>query len=491
MSAALSEARLAQLGSFIAERTGLHFPPARWRDLQRALEHAAPDLGFKDAPDCAAWMLTTDLTREQVDILATHLTISETYFFRDTALFQHLEHELLPALIERRRGECLRLRLWCAGCCTGEEAYSLAILLYRLLPDLPRWDLSLLATDINVRSLAKARLGAYGPWSFRGDTSWSDSRFFTAGPGKEFTVCPKLRSIVRFEYLNLAQDHYPSILNGTSDLDLIICRNVLMYFEPGAARATLGRFDSSLAADGWLVVAPSELSLVRSDRFVPVHFDSAILHRKAEAPHLRPAAAAKAPPAPWTPPPLPAAPKPLAPVPVAPSASAPDATVSFDAAQALYALHDYAAAHALASQLAARDTGDARVMRLLTRICANEGRLDEATAWCEKSIRADRVNPSGYYLRAVMLQEQGFHGQAAEALRQTIYLDPDLVIAHFTLGALCRTMGDGPAARRHWRNAAQLLERCSSDHILPESEGLSAARLREILGTLMETEPAL
>lgn len=493
MTAPLSEDCLVQVGNYLAGRIGLHFPAARWRDLQRGIEYAAPEFGFKNANDCARWIAGSDLSREQIDTLAAYLTISETFFFREAALFRHLETILLPELIEKRRAGDMRLRFWCAGCCTGEEVYSLAIVLHRLIPDLPRWNISLLGTDINVRSLAKARAASYGPWSFRGNESWNDTRFFTPGPGKDYTVRPELRSFVRFEYLNLAENSYPSFLNNTSEIDVLFCRNVLMYFEPGAALDAFGKLAAALAEDGWLIVAPSELSLVRNDLLASVHFDTTILHRKAAPRAVVPAPpeiAPAAPPRTETPPAAPAPPAVSRPRVLVPAEETHDAAADLERAQSLCARHQYAAAHELAGQVAAAYPRDAKAMRLLARICANEGRLEEAMAWCEKAIAADRVNPSGYYLRALVMQEQGFHGEAGEALRQTLYLDPDFIIAHFTLGALARAIGDAPASRRHWRNTAQLLARCGPGEILPESEGLSAARLKEIVDDLIELEAA-
>ena len=482
MTALLSDNAFAQIADFLAARIGLHFPQARWRDLQRGIELAAPELGFKNALECAKRIGESNLSRDELDTLASHLTTSETYFFRDTALFRHLESELLPALIEKRRARGMRLRFWCAGCCTGEEAYTLAIVLHRLIPDLHRWNISLLATDINLPCLAKARAGVYGPWSFRGNTAWNDTRFFTAGPGKNFTVRPELRSFVRFDYLNLARNDFPSFLNGTSDIDVLLCRNVLMYFEPGVARDVFGRFSAALVEDGWLVVAPSELSLVRNDLFTTEHFETTILHRKAGPLPPAPRSVAFAP-VPSAPPPRPAIVSPTAPV-----AKVPALRATLEQAESLYARHEHAAAQMIAEGLVATPPPDAKALRLLTRICADEGRLAEAMAWCVKAIAADRVNPSGYYLRALVLQEQGFHAEAGDALRQTLYLDPDFIIAHFKLGALAHAIGDTANARRHWRNSAQLLARCGPDEILPESEGLSTARLAEIVGALIESE---
>src|SRR5205085_1716639 len=127
------------------------------------------------------------------------------------------------------RRKVQRLRVWSAGCATGEEAYSLAILLEELLPDLAFWDVQILATDINRRSLARAQVGVYSPWSFREVPEGIQARYFTV-QGRNFEVLPRIRERVSFAYLNLVEDNYPSLLNHTHDLDLILFRNVLIYF---------------------------------------------------------------------------------------------------------------------------------------------------------------------------------------------------------------------------------------------------------------------
>ncbi|MBL7648239.1 MAG: tetratricopeptide repeat protein [Candidatus Hydrogenedentes bacterium] len=490
MNAPLTDQLLSRASAWLTEAIGLHFPPARWRDLRRGIASAAPALGFRCPLDCTEWIAQGRLSPEQLDRLAPHLTVSETYFFRDTALFQYLESVLLPDLIQKKRAGGMGLRLWCAGCCTGEEAYSLAILLHRLIPDLPRWNLSLLATDINVDALAKAREGCYSLWSFRGTSAWNDTRYFTAGPGKCFTVRPEVRAAVRFESLNLASSDYPSLLNGTSNIDVLICRNVLMYFEPGAANRAMARLADAISEEGWLIVAPSELPLVDKAQFAPVHRESTILHQKSGLRLHTPVPPPIAKPFPRpahrpVPPARPAANPNASPVDRA------DAEFALSNAEDLFAAHQHEAAWDIAVTFTGESPARVRAMRLLARICADQGRLAEAQDWCDRIIAEDRVDPAGYYLRALVLRERGLHIEAGDALRQTLYLDPDFIIAHFTLGALAHARGDAATAARHWRNTIRLLGRCAPEASVPESDGLSAARLLDIVESLMEREVAI
>lgn len=229
---------------------GLDFGPQQQAELQRGLAVAAQRLGLASAADCAARVLAGPLDAQVQQVLVEALVVGETYFFRDPALFDALAREVLQPLIERRRAGTRHLRLWSAGCASGEEAYSLAMLVAGLLPDWRAWNISILATDIDRAALARARRGSYGSWSLRADLPPSARRFLLPAEAGRWQVDPQLARLVRFAPLNLAAADWPA---GTTGMDLILCRNVLMYFAPARSRLALGRLGQALAADGWLV----------------------------------------------------------------------------------------------------------------------------------------------------------------------------------------------------------------------------------------------
>ena len=147
----------------LGERTGLSFPPQRHESAEHGVRRAMARAGATD-PEEFLGLAARDA--RVLDDLVVELTVGETYFFRNEPQFQALEQHILPELIARRRPS-RQLRLWSAGCASGEEPYSLAILLERLLPDLADWHILILATDINPQVLARAKRGCYGEWSFR------------------------------------------------------------------------------------------------------------------------------------------------------------------------------------------------------------------------------------------------------------------------------------------------------------------------------------
>lgn len=460
---------LTPLSQFLAARMGLHFPRERWGELARGLEAAAEEFGFEDAESCGEWLLGAPLNRRQVEILAGNLTIGETYFFREKKSFEILEREILPELIRARRGGAQRLRIWSAGCCTGEEPYSIAMALRLALPDFSKWAVTLLATDINPHFLRKAADGIYGDWSFRSMPARMKERFFHKCACGRWQIAREIREMVTFGYLNLADDVYPSLLNNTNAMDVIFCRNVLMYFTPEAAARVIDGFHHALVDGGWLLVGPSELPQVHGSPFTAVSFPGAIIHRKEPR---------QVPEKPVEVPPPAAVSEPPTPMPPAP----------YDRAVAMYELGRYDEAAKILLEGAA-DKADPHADALLARAYANQGRLAEGLAACEKAIAADKLHAAYHYLRATILQEQGAVDEAVPALKRALYLDPRFVLAHFALGNLAHMRGAHDEAHKHFSNALQLLRLEPPERALPESDGITAGRLTAIIATLTETEP--
>lgn len=506
MTAKLPSTLLARISKLIAREMGLHFPEARWHDLERGLISAAYAQGFAGAGSYAQSLLVASLTSRQIEELSTHLTIGETYFFREIPAFNALREHILPELIRNRRATTRQLRIWSAGCCTGEEAYSTAILLNQLLPDWQEWKIAILASDINPRFLRRAGEGVYGEWSFRGIPPHIKDRYFTQGMPGRFHLIPAIKQQVRFKALNLVEDCYPSYRTNTTAMDVILCRNVLMYFTPEQAKKVVSNLYNSLAEGGWLIVSLGEASHTLFSQFTAVHFPNAIVYQKKRATHtlleariddLLQANQATNPLAHalhrhrlpandvhLTSHPHRSGLQPARKDAIVASKVLPEIVAqppSKATSQGLYEQGRYAEAEeALRTELQ-ENPENAVALVLLARICANQGRLDEALAWCKRSIEADRLNPSSYYLYATIQAEGGEIGEARKSLKQALYLHPDFVLAHFALGHLARRQGNQKEADKHFANMLGLLKGYRQDEILPESDGLTAGRLMEMM----------
>jgi chemotaxis protein methyltransferase CheR len=208
--------------------------------------------------------------------LVEHLTVGETYFLRDAAQTAAFRDIILPDVMARRAAD-QRLRIWSAGCSTGEEVYTLAILLTEARPG-DSWDISLIGTDVNRDSLRVARDAQYPAWSFRTTPDEVRERYFEP-VGKNWRLIEPVRRMARFAWMNLGAD---PLLPPSNDMDVIMCRNVTIYFDDAAAQRLYRALVSSLTPGGWLVLGPSDP--VPTDRTGLERLDvsDAVLWRRAQ-----------------------------------------------------------------------------------------------------------------------------------------------------------------------------------------------------------------
>lgn len=517
MAVHTSELTLSRLSELVAAHTGLHFPRERWRELASGVRAAATDFGFRDAEACAEWLVAGPLSTAQIQTLASYLTVGETYFFRDEAPFEALERQVLRELIADRRESSRVLRIWSAGCCTGEEPYSAAILLARLLPDFPDWDLRIYATDINPRFLRKAEAGVFGEWSFRRvPPSIRRDCFRQAGHG-QFEILPKYKRMVTFSYANLAQDGFWAMPGGPMSIDLILCRNTIMYFTPEVTTRVIGNFRHALRDDGWLIVGQSEASQRLFSEFDAVNFSGVTFYRKGKTARKagvqildNSSRLAIETPVPlgsslfglqsgldslWKADARTAGDAPIhlsSPLAFTKAEIVSESTCAvpndYEDALASYECGAYAEARENAMAALARGSCEVRLKGLLARICANQGDLAEGLSWCDQAIQGDKVNPAYHYLRATILQEEDRLEEAAAALHSVLYLDPTYVLAHFTLGNVAWRLGRKPDAARHWKNTLSLLSAHGAHGTIPDSEGMTAGRLTETVQSLLQQE---
>jgi len=497
MTTTTSEAQLSQLSELIAAQMGLHFPRERWPDLERGIRSAAREFDLKDGESCLEWLMSSPLTRKQVEILASHLTVGETYFFRERKSLEILEGHVLPELIRARRGNEKRLRIWSAGCCTGEEPYSIAILLTKLIPDWKDWKITILGTDLNPRFLQTASEGIYPKWSFRETPEWVREKYFTATKDGRWAVIPSIKKMVTIHYLNLADRAFPSLLTNTNAMDVVFCRNVLMYFTPEAAKKVIQNLFCSLMDGGWLVVSPTETSQALFAQFVTVNFPGVTLYKKDAqrlwAEEVFPHELGDEPRAAWPPSAdvrveldwrirSPAQPFPeTLPSDTEEGNQGEPRPTSYGEALTLYERGRYEETVEKLVVWLSQNCDDAKAMLLLARVYANQGKLAEALEWCEKAIAADKMNAGYHYLRATILQEQGSLAEARASLKRTLYLDPKFVLAHFALANLAQREERFKESDKYFENALSLLSAYRQEDILPESEGMTAGRFMEIV----------
>jgi chemotaxis protein methyltransferase CheR len=490
MQMTLPHPLLLQLSEQLARQMGLHYPVNRWSDLERGIKAAAPALGMKNVETCIRHILSASLARPQIEVLARHLTVGETYFFREKKVLHILEERIFPELIHGCAREGRMLRIWSAGCCTGEEPYSIAMILDRLIHPSAEWNATILATDINPAFLQKATDGLYNDWSFRDAPVWMKGRYFEKRKNGQFEILPDIRKRVTFSYLNLAENTYPSALNGTDAMDMIFCRNVMMYFSTEARRKIIRNFHRSLVDGGWLVVSAVEIQSSSFHQFNTKSFPGGTLYQKSETSTVHAG---------------PADHEILAPVPPLPLSNTsatpethrmhPHDLVGTAFSNGKNAQQKWPAPEADSPRSKKKMPGPlTRIDRdshekseahhRMARAHANQGELGEAIKWCEKAIAEDKLDSANHYLMATLQLESGQEENAAQSLLRTLYLDPDFVLAHFALASLHLSQGRKREATRYFDNTLSLLHKLPSDTLLPESEGLMAGHLIEIIRSL-------
>jgi chemotaxis protein methyltransferase CheR len=495
MTAKISPTLLAQLRDFVANHFGLHFPRERWHDLERMICVASQECGFQDIEVYVHEMLSFTLAQSQVEVLANHLTVGETYFFREKAALETIEQCIVPDIICARKASSDReLRIWSAGCATGEEPYSIAIILSRLFACLPDWKVTILATDLNARSLRRASEGTYGEWSFRGTPAWVRHTYFRAAAHGRRSLVPGIKTMVTFAYCNLADDDCPSVWGGTNAMDIILCRNVLMYFTPEAMKKAIDRFHRSLREGGWLIVSPIETSATLYSAFAGVSLAGTTLYQKRSThAHMGPAHRLGGYDEAYT---------------SAQFLNKPIDTMdhgkvlegvqtgvehelrsennhlpaaSYEQASYLHRQGRYEEAEQMLVALLSLDPGNAQAMLLLARSYANQGNLITALSWCDEAIASDKMAAPVHHLRAMILQEQGLFDEAILSLKRAIYVDPRFVLGHFGLGNLALRQGKLRESTKHFENTLLLLSWYAPEDIVPESDGLSVGELRTIM----------
>lgn len=481
LEAHLRSVDLTPFRSLVRERIGVRSKERERDKLSRFLAARMRDIGLLDIAAYLQLLQQGDAaSRREWDEISCALTVGESYFFRDRGQIDLLRQHILPELIEANRS-ARRLRLWSAGCSTGEEVYSLAIMLDALLPNRDNWDIAIVGTDINARALARAREGNFGEWSFRTvDDHFKQSYFERRG--KQWQIEAKWRNMVSFAPLNLRDNAYPNRALKLAEVDLIVCRNVFIYFAAETTRHIVAGMTKTMRPGGYLLTGHAEVDRDTAGKLARCSYaESAIFQRPLEMRVSTPAAVQVHP--------LPAAPAPplrLPSPPPAPSSPTIDAAkptqeqLLQDGRQKL-AEGDCAGAIDTLQTVVANGE-ELEALCLLAHALASLGRHDEALDHCRRALAVDTLAAEPYYLMAHIAEEQGDSEAAKTHLKRVVYLQPERIAPYLELATIYQHQGDVKRARTMRNSALDLLQ------VLPPAQRVEpyAATAEEIATTLRE-----
>ena len=442
----------------VENHIGLCIRQADGEALRKTLGAEMKRLNIAEAEEYLSFLESdSGESKKEWKALILLITTGESYFFRDKGHFFLLQNNILPKLIKNRQNQ-RTLRIWSAGCSTGEEPYSIAILLDMLFPDMKQWDVFILGTDINEESLKKAERGIYSEWSFRMVDKDIKRKYFKRHQD-DWEIAGEIKKTVRFQYGNLMAGDFFSQNPEICNMDLIICRNVFIYFNKKAVSSVLSKFINTLNDEGYLITGHGELQGHDLMDLNQIMYPEAVIYkktlevkgqspkitrlpeRKKEKKELKFKITPVSKPA--LPVPAPSKMKPLEP--------------KKEIAELIKKGRYTEAVDKAASPLnKCKDDND--MLCLMAQVYANSGDYEKAEGVCRKAMDNNTASADPYFLLAHIAEAKGNDEEAKALFKKVIYLNPSFIAAYCELGGLYEKGNDIPRAKKARSTAIELLK---------------------------------
>ncbi|MDX6199032.1 MAG: chemotaxis protein methyltransferase CheR [Actinomycetota bacterium] len=446
----LTDEEFAQLRTLLARSAGLVFDEARRDSVAYCIAERLRVTGARDVSSYLG-LLTDPAERQQ---LLNEVTIQETHFFRNPPQIRALRKYVIPELLKHGDSHGRRIRIWSAGCSTGEEPYTIAMVLRELLPTTAGWDVKVVATDVSSRALEAAKRGQYGERAVQMASPEDLARFFVS-TANGYQVRPEVRDLVEFRHQNLVTDPVP--FAADERVDLVLCRNVTIYFSRETTRGLMARLHACLRDGGYLFLGHSEtLWQVSEDfRLVPLGTgdSAAFVYRRIDEPPKERRGTVL-----------------------------PDRRTEDEGPPQPKPERRNATRRDRTSVPAAAPIAPASAVAV--RAALADGKYDEAAVAATNLVTAEPLNPMGHYLRGLSLVNAGRDDDALVDLRKAVYLDPGSGLGHFLLAGVLHRLGDPAAAAREYRAAADTLGQRATEATAPELGGRSVQELAALCSQL-------
>jgi chemotaxis protein methyltransferase CheR len=490
-----SDQDVSRFRGIITSRLGLYFDDTKLTMLADLLRRRL---------DIRRWSsqlyfgkLEHEPSADECRALARALTIAETSFFRNADQFRAFTEVVLPECL-RTRASTKTLRILSAGCASGEEAYSIAILIREALVD-PSWNVTIRAVDVNPDALERAARACYTNWALRETPAAIRQKWFRSD-GNVFILDSAIRNAVKFDERNLVEDGADLWQAGA--YDIVFCRNVLMYFTPDKARTVVARITEALASDGYLFLGHAETLRGLSESFHLQHAHNAFYYQRKEITDRRQSTSAATNIVSDTPAPsiaevvdsadtwVEAVQKAAQRIESLAEASAPTQIQStapvpqYELGSVLDLVQRERFAEALERIRAfpAESMRDPDVMLLRAALLTHSGQLTAAAETCRQLLTIDDLSAGAHYLLALCHEGVGDRLRAIEYDRIAIYLDPGFAMPYLHLGLLARRASDSQGAREAFTRALTLLRTEDASRLLLFGGGFSRDALLALCG---------
>ena len=336
------------------------------------------------------------------------------------------------------------------------------------------WNISIVGTDINRPVLSQATAGEYEEWAFRGTTpDFRRNCFDEIEVGKSWRIAPIFQRGVTFHYHNLVRHPFPSLAHNLLAFDIILCRNVLIYFAPEVAQQTITQLAECLIPGGWLALGHAENSGKFYQQMDTMNLRSATLHRKSlSTPSPSVVDRTKCEP---------------------PRSNPPHGNSTRDQSAPLTRVTASPHCHEFTTAKQKRKTPALSVISAIDRVrsLADQGNVEGALQLCLSLTSKEPLNAVLYFYSGLLFDQLARHTPAADALGRAVYLDREFVLAHYYLGIVQQKLANMPGATKSFRNVMQLLEGREQTASLPNADGLNVADLNELTSMHMETLKAV
>ncbi len=497
------------LREFIQKRTGIYFAESKFFAIENLIHSNFLDSQCPDFNKYFLYLKSKSGEHCLKDLISL-LTTNETYFFRGKEHFNLLEESIFPVLIPKKAASSKTIFIWCAGCSTGEEPYSLAILLKKFVYQTNSWKIRIVASDIDETALNTAIKGEYRQWSFRGVDPFIIDNCFIKN-GEKYQIKEEYKDLVQFRAHNLILEPPPFPGSQNNKFDIIFCRNVTIYFKKETTKKLASKFYNALNENGYLMVGHSENSSENYPLFKTRAFPKATIYQKTigekssypfihsanqlskinrkktdaqqvknfyKDPNIRNKkdilsiikekktgkvirqeniATLKK------------------------RNTTSEETKIFSDALRFYDQKNYPMAIDRFLRVINANPSNARACWMISHIAANSGDFEEALAWANRTIEIDPLFKESYYTLSLIHFAQGEFSEAESKIKKSIYIDQNFILGYFMLGSIYVSMGLSSQANKQFKMVSELLASKSSDQIVFQTEDLTVEDLLKLV----------